>query len=212
MALKRRGRKIKQERAQQTRSEILDAAIRFFAQRGISNTRVVDLARSFGMTPGALYWHFPSKEDLLLATTEELHRRMVEAFTPKVLGSRTMSAREQLTMFLEQVNGFLADKPEYGAFFGQVSAESAGVNETVAAALRESMRLYVQALAGIIRYGQNKTREFRKDIDADALAHGLIGAHSGLLLHAQLFKGAARYGVIGAAVDTLVLDALSRRG
>ena len=47
-----KGRKLKQERAHTTRGEILSAAITFFAQRGIANTTVVQLAKSIGMTPG----------------------------------------------------------------------------------------------------------------------------------------------------------------
>jgi AcrR family transcriptional regulator len=209
MAARGRGRKLKQDRAVETRGEILSAAITFFAQRGIANTTVVQLAKSIGMTPGALYWHFPSKEDLLLAATGELHRRLLEAFGSLVLEARAKTARDQLLLFLERINAFLADKPEYGAFFSLVSAEASGTNELVASALRSAMATYVEAVAGIVRYGQKKG-EFRKDLDAQTVAHGLIGAHSGLLIHTQLFK-AARYGEVGHAIDTLVLDALAAK-
>ena len=204
-----KGRKLKQERARATRGEILSAAITFFAQRGIANTTVVQLAKSIGMTPGALYWHFPSKEDLLLAATGELHRRLLEAFGSLVLEARAKTARDQLSLFLERINAFLADKKEYGAFFSLVSAEASGTNELVASALRSAMATYVEAVAGIVRYGQKKG-EFRKDLDARAVAHGIIGAHSGLLIHTQLFTS-ARYGDMGHAVDTLVLDALAMK-
>ncbi len=209
MVARGKGRKLKQDRAVATRGEILSAAITFFAQRGIANTTVVELAKSIGMTPGALYWHFPSKEDLLLAATGELHRRLLEAFAALVLEARSKTAREQLLLFLEKINAFLADKPEYGAFFSLVAAEASGTNEVVASALRSAVATYVEAVAGIIKYGQKKTGEFRKDLDAHAVAHGLIGAHSGLLIHTQLFKSAARYGTIGHAIDTLVVDALA---
>lgn len=211
MAARGKGRKLKQERAVETRGEILSAAITFFAQRGIANTTVVELAKSIGMTPGALYWHFPSKEDLLLAATGELHRRLLESFAALVLEARSKTAREQLLLFLEKINAFLADKPEYGAFFSLVAAEASGTNELVANALRSAISTYVEAVAGIIKYGQKKTGEFRKDLDPHAVAHGLIGAHSGLLIHTQLFKSAARYGTIGHAVDTLVVDALVKK-
>src|ERR1041385_7956617 len=68
-------REIKQERAARTRVEILEAAITLFARRGFLATTMAELAKAIRMTPGALYWHFPTKEDLLLAAIDELHER-----------------------------------------------------------------------------------------------------------------------------------------
>jgi len=59
-------REIKQERAVRTREEILEAAIREFSSRSFEATSMAQLAKAIRMTPGALYWHFPTKEDLLL--------------------------------------------------------------------------------------------------------------------------------------------------
>ncbi|HEY8211140.1 MAG TPA: helix-turn-helix domain-containing protein, partial [Myxococcaceae bacterium] len=55
-------RPIKQERAARTRAEIIEKAVRLFSQQGYQATTMVDLARAIKMSPGALYWHFPTKE------------------------------------------------------------------------------------------------------------------------------------------------------
>lgn len=47
--------------------ELLDAAARLFARRGYAATSMRDIAVEIDMKPGSLYYHFPSKEELLLA-------------------------------------------------------------------------------------------------------------------------------------------------
>jgi AcrR family transcriptional regulator len=53
--------------AEGTRQRILDAATELFEQRGFAGTSIRDLAVRVGMTKAALYYHFPSKEEVLQA-------------------------------------------------------------------------------------------------------------------------------------------------
>lgn len=53
-----------------TRSRILDTAAALFREKGYDGTSMNDLARSVGITAPGLYWHFPSKEDILVAYLE----------------------------------------------------------------------------------------------------------------------------------------------
>jgi AcrR family transcriptional regulator len=53
--------------AAQTRERLLLAAADVFAQRGYDGTRVADIALAAGVSSGALYAHFGSKADLLVA-------------------------------------------------------------------------------------------------------------------------------------------------
>lgn len=60
---------------------ILDAAARFFSEKGFGYTSVRDIAGMAGMLPGSLYYHFASKEELLVAVYAEGVRRITEAVT-----------------------------------------------------------------------------------------------------------------------------------
>ena len=53
------------------RDELLDAALRVFAHRGYAQAGVDEIAAEAGYSKGALYWHFSSKEELLLTLLEE---------------------------------------------------------------------------------------------------------------------------------------------
>ena len=50
--------------ALKTRQLLIDAAITQFAQHGVSNTTLSDIADAAGVTRGAVYWHFNSKTEL----------------------------------------------------------------------------------------------------------------------------------------------------
>ena len=53
--------------AAETRERLLRAAADVFAERGYDGTRVADIAAAAGVSNGALYAHFASKADLLVA-------------------------------------------------------------------------------------------------------------------------------------------------
>ena len=55
----------------QTRWRILTAAAERFADQGYAATSIRDIARDVGVTVGAIYVHFPSKDRLLVAVSEE---------------------------------------------------------------------------------------------------------------------------------------------
>jgi AcrR family transcriptional regulator len=204
-------RAIKQDRAVKTRQEILNSAITLFARRGILATTMAELARAIHMTPGALYWHFPTKEDLLLAAIEELHQRFVASFEPMLAQASKMTALQQLQSFVEHTGRFLQDNREHGIFYGMVGAEAAENSADVAQALRDALQVYVQAVSTIIRYGQTKTKEFREDVDAQTLANAIIFGNIGLVVQHNLFRETLSYQPMVQTLSTMVLDGIRRK-
>jgi len=63
-----------QEEAEQTRQDLLDAALTVFSQKGYTATRLEDVASSAGVTRGAIYHHFGSKVELYSALIEEANK------------------------------------------------------------------------------------------------------------------------------------------
>ncbi|EZQ15583.1 TetR family transcriptional regulator [Halopseudomonas bauzanensis] len=57
-------RRTKQE-AQETRTQIIDAAELCFFKKGVSHTSLADIAKTAGVTRGAIYWHFENKGEVL---------------------------------------------------------------------------------------------------------------------------------------------------
>lgn len=61
----------RQERAERTRRRILDAAAAVFDEHGFSGASLSDILARAGVTKGALYFHFSSKEELAKVLVEE---------------------------------------------------------------------------------------------------------------------------------------------
>src|SRR2546422_85623 len=57
-----------------TRGGIVSAALRLFAERGFASTSIADIAGAAGITKGAIYWHFDSKDALFKAILEGIRR------------------------------------------------------------------------------------------------------------------------------------------
>ena len=63
---------MRQEQAAETKRNLLDAALRLFAENGYSATTVRDINRTAGMADGLLYHYFPDgKKEILLVLVEE---------------------------------------------------------------------------------------------------------------------------------------------
>jgi AcrR family transcriptional regulator len=58
---------VPQQRSEETRSRILDAAIRRFAIAGYDSASVEDICTEAGVSKGAFYHHFPTKQAIFLA-------------------------------------------------------------------------------------------------------------------------------------------------
>lgn len=56
--------------AQETRAQLLDAAARVFAERGYDGAGIADIARTAGLSSGAIYAHFSSKAELFTTVLE----------------------------------------------------------------------------------------------------------------------------------------------
>jgi AcrR family transcriptional regulator len=67
----------KQERAEITRRAIIRGAAEVFDRYGYAASTLSDVIGQGGVTKGALYFHFKSKEDVASAVVEEQHRLSV---------------------------------------------------------------------------------------------------------------------------------------
>lgn len=67
----------------ETRQRILNAAINIFSQKGYHNAKVDEIVEASNSSKGAVYFHFPSKQDIFLGLVDEfaavLENRLLDA-------------------------------------------------------------------------------------------------------------------------------------
>ncbi len=133
-----------------TREAILAAAVLLFVEKGYDATTVDDVALAAGFTKGAVYWHFGSKEDLLVEVFEAWMSQGVSnlrtALRSEGAGERAAAldswhvgdarrSRQWVRFELELLR-LAADKPELAA---RLRDRQASVRRLLASALREDV-------------------------------------------------------------------------
>ena len=84
------------ERSESAREVICASAHRLFAQRGYEATTMQDIVAGSGMSKGAIYHHFRSKQEVLRSVVEDECRHLDEYFAGLATHSE-MSVRQRMT-------------------------------------------------------------------------------------------------------------------
>jgi TetR/AcrR family transcriptional repressor of uid operon len=66
-------RKVDPERVAQQRDAIIQGALRCFARLGVQKSTTDDICREAGISPGRLYYYFPSKDAIIEAVVHTMH-------------------------------------------------------------------------------------------------------------------------------------------
>jgi AcrR family transcriptional regulator len=164
-----------------TRERLLRAAADVFAERGFDGTRVADIAAAAGVSNGALYAHFGSKAELLVAA--------LRAHGPSVL-ARLLAADpgRSITETLLLIGRGLTRRPGVSSNLIVEALVAARRDEDVARLMRGDTAERIGWLAGLVRAAQ-EGGDIDPQVSPDALAHFclLLAVGSSLLtadLHA----------------------------
>jgi AcrR family transcriptional regulator len=91
-----------------TRDRILDAALDLTSEKGAEGTSMRELAEACGVNVAALYYHFPSKADLLRAVIEERHYDLMMGLVevpPADAGDDSDRLRDLILLIWQGVRG-----------------------------------------------------------------------------------------------------------
>lgn len=89
-----------------TRERILDVALDLFTEKGFDGTSLREIAERLAITKAALYYHFASKDDILLALHMRIHEIGREGLQQLLEGPVTARAWEELLdSLLDQMLG-----------------------------------------------------------------------------------------------------------
>lgn len=81
------------EDAEKTRARILSSALALFVKNGYEHTTFTDIAARLNLTKGAVYWHFESKQALLLALIDEMLQKFSRQVSELLPGGDSSFAR-----------------------------------------------------------------------------------------------------------------------
>jgi AcrR family transcriptional regulator len=184
-------------RAEARPDEVLDAALALFIERGFAATRVEDIAAQAGLSKGAVYLYFPSKEAIL----EGLVKRAVLPVADSALGmlqNYVGDPRPVVTAALKMVAGRLAD-PKLIAIPRMLMREMINFPELAQMYRREVIDRVVPAIETLVRNGMRDG--YFRPLDAELTLRSIIGPIIAHVMIAELF-GLTPKG--GLEIDRLV--------
>ena len=98
-------RRTQSERSESTRGALISAARHLFATRGYAGVGTEEIVRAAGVTRGALYHHFPGKQDLFEAVYEQIEAELAQRIAAGALAANAESPLEAMRagadMFLQ---------------------------------------------------------------------------------------------------------------
>lgn len=163
--------------SEERRTQILDAAEEVFAEKGLDSARMDDIVEESGLSKGALYWYFKSKNDIGIAIMERIFQREFQRF--EQLENDGQTAVERLTLFLETSIGDLRRFQRLMPVAFEFVARATR-NKTVQRAIREYFNHYMRLLIPIIQSGID-SGEFRSG-NAQEMALAIAALFEGTLL------------------------------
>jgi AcrR family transcriptional regulator len=186
-----------------TRERIIEAATRRFSENGPDASFNV-IAADLGMTKGALYHHFESKEQLV----EETYKAAIKRHAARILEvSAQGTGRERLlALIVETANLYGSGTPFYRLLL-RLHSEAHGLRPHLAPIARRVQRRQLAYVAELVATGQ-RDGSVRADVDPAVVAQMVNATVQGLLVQqlepqAQQQEATERF----AALLTLLLSA-----
>jgi AcrR family transcriptional regulator len=173
----------KQLQSEQTRQQIIDTAARLFANRGYNGTSMSDLASAAGLTKGAFYHHFESKEALFFAVVQSVREKWEKAVGSEVV--QAQNAVEQIMILLSKHAQLLRREPTLCLVMHGLTAEMEETNPGFLKALHSVYSDMIGFVEELIRNGQTQG-QIRTDVNAQLMALNIVGLLRGVSCFALL--------------------------
>ena len=159
----------------EVKEKIVQAAITTFSKYGYDKTRMDDIAESANLGKGTLYLYFKSKEELFYAISENSIKELKEQL------SKLFSKKEDLVhdaeKFYDQYRNLIHDSEKVSF---EMIAESSRNPKLRKALYEQRMKVYDIVIEYLRR--QIEKGFFRKDMDVNAIASGLVALYDGLTI------------------------------
>jgi AcrR family transcriptional regulator len=160
--------------ADDTRSRLIEAASRSFAERGYDGTRIAEIAREAGLSSGAIYAHYGSKAELLLASLQARSKGEIAGLVRSEMREDMLSAVVALGSKLD-----LPDARDSGLLIEAIVASRRDAE--LRSLLVEGMEGRQHFLADLIRLAQHE-REIDEGLPPEVAARFLLMVRLGAKL------------------------------
>jgi AcrR family transcriptional regulator len=190
-----------QQRSEETRTKIIEAAIKLFSNRGFNTSSVDDICAEAGISKGAFYHHFESKQALFLALLDS----WLQAIDEAIESSKDQTAPET---FMQMTEAFpyifkTADEglPMFFEFWLQASRDKKVWEASIA-----PYRRYHKYFTSLIKKGVEEGSFV--EVDPELASRMIVSTAMGLFLQSLLDPKGANWEKVARESTTMLLNSL----
>ncbi|EKD82582.1 MAG: TetR family transcriptional regulator [uncultured bacterium] len=161
---------VRRKSGEQRQNQILETARDLIFTEGFSNFTIREVASRIGISEAAIYRHFASKEELMLALLEALFNPWREAIS-KLVDEKLPFARKLEELFHLHLHHLLNERLNPVLFFSEAINPQ---NQRLLAVMRHNLAFLGQSVAAIVRTGL-KMKQVKLDVQPEALVAAVLG-------------------------------------
>lgn len=170
----------KQELRERSLARLTDSAFRLFISRGYHATSLDAISAEAGLTKGAVYFYFKSKENLVLNLFDILREDMVAPLVSAISDGEGGLA-DRVVRYIHRGAEFGASQPERLLFMIQMAIEFGGQDNAIATGIRELYFEIYNALE-IAAAKASKLNALPVDLEPREFASMVVAVHDGMML------------------------------
>jgi len=190
-----------QQRSEETRAKILESSVKLFSTRGFSAASVDDICEEAGISKGAFYHHFESKQALFLALLDGWLQAIdsaIESSKDKTAPETFMQMTEAFPYLFETAGEGL---PMFIEFWLQASRD-----KTIWEASIAPYRRYHKYFTSLIKKGVEEGSFV--EVDPDLASRMIVATAMGLLLQSLLDPKGAKWEKVARESTDLLINSL----
>ena len=193
-----------QQRSEETRSKIIESAIKLFSTRGFNAASVDDICVEAGISKGAFYHHFKSKQALFLALLDgwlQTIDNAIEASKDKTVPETFMQMTEAFPYIFETAGEGL---PMFLEFWLQASRD-----EKIWQASITPYRRYHKHFTALIKKGVDEGSFV--EVDPGLTSRMIMSTAMGLLLQSLLDPKGAKWEKVARDSTNMLVNSLLKK-
>ena len=196
---------IRDVRSQLTRQKIYDTAVSLFLKKGYEKVTIDEICEQVGMTKGAFYSHFKSKDQIVIERMLAVDEHYRSDLLPQV--THIKSAAERLVAFVQLVIKHMQE-------LGKVTLRTAyaaqiGYDQRISAIMTEKRTLY-KIIQELVNEAQQKG-ELRNDISSAEITQAIMHNIRGIVYNWCLSTSKFNIEESGESLAKILATGLVRR-
>jgi len=175
-----------------SKENIIKTAFILFLQKGYKEVTIKNIMEVTGLSKGAIYHHFNSKEEIYEATLQIYYFKILNSDIAQMITGNFKKDIRTLYEFaagmfseIEHLSEQSLDFPVRNFFSFQLESET---HEEIRHQILVTVANYRKDIENFVRHAM-ETDQIRKDLDAEAIAFQIIAMLEGLALNHSTIKG-----------------------